>query len=244
VTPAAIYLRVSKDDGSQTVENQRPEVMQMATGRGYEVAPEHIYEDQASGAKGREGRPALDRLLDAAARGKFRAVFVWALDRLSRDDSYTGGAALLGELDRYNVAVLSHQETWLDTSGPFRVVLVSFAMLIAADFRRRLIARTNAGIDRSRAQLKKSGRYWNERKKKFITHIGRAPSQASDALIDAAAGHRRRAPNDGWRVIARSMRLRGFENVPSATTLRRLCTKRYPDLPTGAEPFGGRRPRR
>jgi len=220
--PAAIYLRVSKDDGTQTVENQRPDVQQMAAARGYVVAPDHVYEDRASGAKGREARPALDRLLDDAARGKFRAVFVWALDRLSRDDSYTGGAALLGELDRYNVAVLSHQETWLDTSGPFRGVLVSFAMLIAADFRRRLIARTNAGIARARREGTKSGK-----------PIGRPPVPASDQLIDAAAGHRRRAPQDGWRVIARSMRLRGFQNVPNATTLRRLCTKRFPDLPAG-----------
>lgn len=219
---AAVYLRVSKDDGSQTVANQRPEVMQMASGRGYSVALEHVYEDDDSGAKGRDERPALDRLMNAAARGKFSAVFVWSLDRFSRDDSFHGGALMLGDLDRFGVALLSHQQTWMDTSGPFRTGLVQFALCMAADERKKLIERTKRGIDRARREGTRSGK-----------SIGRQPAQASTALL-ARARALRLASLDAppsWREIAGQLGADGFVNVPNHATLGRLCTKAYPDLP-------------
>lgn len=224
MTPAAIYLRVSKDDGSQTTDNQRPAVVQMAAGRGYNVSPAHIYVDEASGGKGREERPALDRLLVAAARGEFRAVLIWALDRLSRDDSYSGGAAMVAELDRLSVAVISYQETWMDTSGPFRTVLVQFSMLIAADFLRRLKARTHAGIDRARGQLQQNGRYWNARKSKWVTHIGRKRAEVAPAVLDRAA--ELYAELHSWRAVARALRLSGVQGLPSHATLALRCAGR------------------
>lgn len=206
--PAAVYLRVSKDDGSQTVDNQRPEVMQMAEGRGFVVEPTYIYVDEASGAKGREGRPSLDALMNAAARGKFRAVFVWALDRFSRDDSFLGGLLMIGELDRYGVSLLSHQETWADTAGPFRSVLVHISMKLAASERRRLIERTRAGLARARAEGKR---------------LGRPPALASDTLLDAA--EELRALGKGWRAVEAGLRQR-FATVPSFPTLARLVQTR------------------
>jgi len=215
VTPAAVYLRVSKDDGSQTTDNQRPEVMQMAAGRGYEVA--QVYEDEASGAKGVDERPALRRLLDDAARGKFRAVFVWRLDRLSRDDTFRGGLMFLSELDRFGVAVLSHQETWIDSAGPFRAVLVQISLTLAAEERRTLIARTKAGIARARAQGK---------------HVGRPRAQMSEALIARAvelragapiAPGRPSVPGRTWRDVRALLAAEGFAGVPSHPTLARAC---------------------
>ena len=44
-----------------------------------------VFEDAGlSGAKGREGRPALDKLLKDAQRRRFDVVMVWALDRFGR----------------------------------------------------------------------------------------------------------------------------------------------------------------
>jgi DNA invertase Pin-like site-specific DNA recombinase len=223
VKPAAVYLRVSRDDGTMSVENQRPEVMQMAAGRGYAVAPEHVFTDAESGAKGRDERPALDAMMDAAARGKFEAVFIWRLDRLSRDDTAYGGALLLADLDRFNVATLSHQQTWLDTAGPFRTPLVQFAFSMAADERKTLIDRTKRGIARARREGKV---------------IGRPPALASAALLGRA--RELRAPERGlgeppatWRYVARQLAKEGFANVPNFATLARLCTKTYPDTPRG-----------
>ena len=55
-----IYLRVSTD--SQTTDNQRIELEAVAARSGWQVIG--IYEDAGiSGAKGRDKRPGLDRLI-------------------------------------------------------------------------------------------------------------------------------------------------------------------------------------
>ena len=57
---AAIYLRVSTD--AQTTENQRHQLEAIAERRGWPVVK--AYEDHAiSGAKSRNGRPALDQMM-------------------------------------------------------------------------------------------------------------------------------------------------------------------------------------
>src|SRR5690242_13835355 len=78
---AAIYVRVSTD--KQTVENQVRELRQIAERRGWQVIEQ--YSDAGiSGAKGRENRPGLDRMLKDAQRRKFDVVMAWAIDRLGR----------------------------------------------------------------------------------------------------------------------------------------------------------------
>jgi DNA invertase Pin-like site-specific DNA recombinase len=166
--------------------------------------------------------------LDAAARGKFAAVLVWKLDRFSRDDSFLGGVLMIGELDRFGVALLSHQQTWIDTAGPFRNVFVQLSITLAAEERRTLIERTKRGIDRARREGTRSGKA-----------IGRPRAQASAALLARAAQLRRLNPDRGWRYVVGMLEAGGFANVPNHATLCRLCTKAYPDLPRG-EPGWGR----
>jgi hypothetical protein len=55
------YMRVSKADGSQTLDLQRDALL--AAG----VAPGHLYEDQASGK--RDNRPGLEACLKALRQG-------------------------------------------------------------------------------------------------------------------------------------------------------------------------------
>jgi DNA invertase Pin-like site-specific DNA recombinase len=62
---AAIYLRVSSD--KQTIENQRPEVEQLARARGYTLAA--VYEEQASAAR---HRPEYEAMLKDAKKGPSR----------------------------------------------------------------------------------------------------------------------------------------------------------------------------
>src|SRR5260370_19086105 len=73
---AALYVRGSRSDGSQSLDNQRPEVEQLARARGFEIA--HVYEEQASAAK---KRPVFDAMMAGARRGRFRALVVWPLGR-------------------------------------------------------------------------------------------------------------------------------------------------------------------
>src|SRR5699024_9024270 len=69
------YMRVSKTDGSQTTDLQLDALL--ATG----VAPDHLYEDKASGKK--EDRPELASCLKALRPGD--TLLVWKLGRLGRD---------------------------------------------------------------------------------------------------------------------------------------------------------------
>lgn len=60
MTRVALYLRVST--GEQSVDNQRRELLETAAHRGWQIIGE-FSDDGISGAKGRDKRPAFDRLL-------------------------------------------------------------------------------------------------------------------------------------------------------------------------------------
>src|SRR4051794_24788929 len=69
------YMRISKADGSQTLDLQRDALL--ATG----VEPGHLYEDQASDKH--DNRPGLEACLKALRQGD--TLVAWKLDRLGRD---------------------------------------------------------------------------------------------------------------------------------------------------------------
>ena len=146
---AALYLRVSTD--RQSTENQRPEVEQLARARGYTVA--HVYEEQASAAK---HRPMYEQMLKNARRGKFDVLVVWAIDRFGR--SMNGNLTDVLELDRIGVTVVSVRESWLDTGGPVRNLLIAIFSWVAEQERSRLVERTKAGMDAARRRGAKIGR--------------------------------------------------------------------------------------
>jgi DNA invertase Pin-like site-specific DNA recombinase len=81
VKRAALYVRVSTD--GQTLENQTRELRQIAERRGWQVV-ETFGDAGISGAKGRDKRPGLDRMLKAACRREFDIVMCWSIDRLGR----------------------------------------------------------------------------------------------------------------------------------------------------------------
>ena len=76
-----MYVRVSTD--GQTVENQTRELDEVASRHGWEVV--EVFADEGiSGAKGRDQRPAFDRLCMGIARREFDMVAAWSVDRLGR----------------------------------------------------------------------------------------------------------------------------------------------------------------
>jgi len=97
----ALYIRVSS--GDQNAEMQRNELTEYAKFRKWEVA--ETYSDTMSGAKDR--RPALDRLMADAKRGKFEIVVVWRCESI--DTSTPTGKmiftilASVAELERYTI---------------------------------------------------------------------------------------------------------------------------------------------
>lgn len=148
----ALYLRVST--GEQTTQNQCQELEAVARARGWVITG--IYEDHGvSGAKARQQRPQLDRLLKDAVRGRFDLLAAWAVDRLGR--SLQDLVATLGDLQAAGVGLYLHRQA-VDTSTPSGRAM--FGMLgVFAEFERAMIQeRVKTGLERARRAGKVLGR--------------------------------------------------------------------------------------
>jgi DNA invertase Pin-like site-specific DNA recombinase len=152
----AIYARVST--GAQTVQNQLRELREIADRHGWIVAAEFT-DNGISGAKGRDQRPGLDKMLKAVARREIDLVAAWSVDRLGR--SLQDLLGFLGELHAKGVDLYLHQQG-LDTSTPAGKALFQM-MGVFAEFERAMIReRVRAGLERAKAQGKKLGRRRND----------------------------------------------------------------------------------
>ncbi|MBX3697014.1 MAG: recombinase family protein [Dokdonella sp.] len=152
MTKAAIYLRVSTD--GQTTEHQRRELAEVAARRGWEVV--EFYEDAGiSGSKGRDKRPALDRMLKDATRKRFDVIAAWSVDRLGRSLPHL--VEMLGEIHGVGCDLYLHQQA-VDTATPSGRAL--FGMMgVFAEFERAMIReRVMAGLATARKRGVKLGR--------------------------------------------------------------------------------------
>jgi DNA invertase Pin-like site-specific DNA recombinase len=148
----ALYVRVSTD--GQTVENQRCDLKASAKRHGWRIV-ETFDDNGVSGAKSRDERPAMRRLMEGVARKDFDLVAAWSVDRLGR--SLQDLVGFLGELQAKGVDLFLHKQG-LDTSTPAGKAM--FQMLgVFSEFERAMIQeRVRAGLARARAQGKKLGR--------------------------------------------------------------------------------------
>ncbi len=142
------YMRVSKADGSQTVDLQRDALVTAG------VTKKRMYEDQASGKK--DDRPGLYACLKALREGD--TLIVWKLDRLGRDLTHL--VNLIQDLSKRGVKlkVLTGQGASIDTTtASGKLVFGIFAAL--AEFEAALISeRTRAGLAAARARGRVGGR--------------------------------------------------------------------------------------
>jgi DNA invertase Pin-like site-specific DNA recombinase len=148
----AIYTRVSTD--GQSVENQRRELLAVAERGGWEVVQE--YSDHGiSGAKGRDKRPAFDRMLKGATRREFDMIAAWSVDRLGRSLQHL--VAFLGEVRGAGVDLYLHQQA-LNTSTPAGKAMFQMCGVFAEFERSMIVERVNAGLRRAKAAGKVLGR--------------------------------------------------------------------------------------
>lgn len=145
----AIYLRVSTD--SQTVENQRLELLAVAERLGWTIVAE-LADEGISGAKGRDQRPAFDRLMKMVARKEIDLIACWSVDRLGR--SLQNLIGFLGEINERGVDLYLHTQG-LDTSTSAGRAMFSMLSVFAEFERSILRERIMAGLRRS---TKKAGR--------------------------------------------------------------------------------------
>jgi DNA invertase Pin-like site-specific DNA recombinase len=149
---AAIYVRVSTD--KQTVENQVAALRQIAERRGWQVVEQ--YSDAGiSGAKGRDGRPGLDQMLNDAQRRKFDVVMSWAIDRLGR--SLIDLLGTIQTLETCGVDLYLDQQS-IDTTTPAGKLMFQVCGAFGEFERSMIRQRINAGLKRAVAQGKQLGR--------------------------------------------------------------------------------------
>ena len=148
----ALYLRVSTS--GQTVENQKQELKEAAERHGWSIVA--TFKDEGiSGAKGRDKRPAFDKLCKAITRHEFDLVAAWSVDRIGR--SLQNLVGFIEELKASNVGLYLHQQG-LDTTTPGGRALFGMSSVFAEYEREMIIERTKAGLARARAQGKHIGR--------------------------------------------------------------------------------------
>lgn len=147
-----LYARVSTD--RQTTENQLQELRAVGERLGWEIVGEYI--DQGiSGAKGRDQRPAFDKLLKGAMRKEFDLIAAWSVDRLGR--SLQDLVGFLGEIHSKGVNLYLHQQG-LDTTTPAGKAMFQM-MGVFAEFERAMIQeRVKSGLARAKADGKTLGR--------------------------------------------------------------------------------------
>ena len=142
------YMRVSKADGSQTLDLQRDALA------AYGVQQSNLYEDYASGKL--DDRPGLQSCLKALRQND--TLLVWKLDRLGRDLNHL--IKIIDDLEKRGVGfkVLTGYGVDIDTTtANGRLIFSIFASL--AVYERELISeRTKAGLASARARGRKGGR--------------------------------------------------------------------------------------
>jgi len=156
----SIYTRVSTNQ--QDTANQTAVLTDWAKQRGFDIAK--VYEEKESAWKAGHQR-VLASLIDDARKGRFQAVLVWALDRLSRE----GALAILSLVHRLStcgVKVLSYQESWSEAPGEVAELLYALTGWVARMESQRRSERTKAGLARVKAQGRRLGRPLGSRDKR------------------------------------------------------------------------------
>jgi DNA invertase Pin-like site-specific DNA recombinase len=147
-----VYLRVSTME--QTTDNQRLDLQRVGEQRGWNIV--ETYTDHGvSGSKGRDKRPAFDKLCKDATKGKLDIVAAWSIDRLGRSLQHV--VTFLNDLSAINVDLYLHQQS-VDSSTPGGKAMLSMCAVFAEFERNIIIERVTAGMARARSQGKTFGR--------------------------------------------------------------------------------------
>jgi len=153
---AALYLRISTQDGRQTEENQRRELKSLLDREGYDLVGEFV--DHESGRKGRRSRSGFNEMFEAAERGDFDILVFWSLDRFSRE-GIRKTIHYLQQLEAVGVHFRSYTEPYLNTDNELVSHILLAVMSYFAEYEAKKISRrTKAGLERAREEGKQVGR--------------------------------------------------------------------------------------
>src|SRR5262249_4579467 len=173
---AALYVRVSSD--SQTVENQLRELRRAVE---YETWREvAVYTDQGiSGVKGRDERPGLDQMLEAAKAREFDVVMVWSIDRLGR--SVKGLIDTVQLIHKARVDLFLMRER-IDTTTDTGELLFNIMGALARFERKTIRRRAEAGLERVKEELATKGAFTARKSGIVRKHLGRPKVEEAKLL--------------------------------------------------------------
>ena len=149
----ALYCRVSTSDKNQTTENQIRELKSYCKRMDYEIVK--IYEDEVSGAKSREKRPAYNALCKDAFRKNFELIIGWDVSRFGR--SMKEFVHFLSDMDDRGIGVVA-VKNGLDTSSSTGRLMMKMIGCLEEWNREMLVERTKSGLARTVANGTKLGR--------------------------------------------------------------------------------------
>jgi DNA invertase Pin-like site-specific DNA recombinase len=152
-TKVALYCRVSTSTKDQTTENQLRELTAYCDRMGYEIIK--IYEDEVSGAKAREKRPAYNEMCQDAFLKKFDVIIGWDVSRFGR--SMKEFITFLSEMDENQIGVIAVKNGLATNSSSGRMMMKMIGVMEEWN-REMLIERTRAGLARTVANGTKLGR--------------------------------------------------------------------------------------
>ena len=152
-TRCGIYCRVSTSTKDQTTENQLRELNSYCDRMGYEVVK--VYEDEVSGAKSRESRPAYSKLCTDAFQKRFDLIIGWDVSRFGR--TMKEFVHFLSDMDEKGIGVIA-VKNGLDTSSSSGRMMMKLIGVLEEWNREMLIERTRAGLARTVANGTKLGR--------------------------------------------------------------------------------------
>lgn len=183
----ALYARVSTDQQSASLENQKRMLGEIAERRGWTVV--EVYADEGiSGAKGRDKRPALDAMLNDAGRRRFDVVMAWAIDRVGR--SLIDLLTIIQHLEACGVDLYLDQQN-IDTTTPMGRLLFQVTGAFA-EFERSLIReRVKAGLERIQVKVRRGEKYVSKKSGIARARLGRpgaSPEQVARARALLAGG--------------------------------------------------------
>lgn len=137
MTPAVLYLRISKDsDSSGSIENQRTSLQQYATRAGWTIVDEFVDLDRSGADESREG---LWAAVAAVPRGGVLAVA--SLDRLARDNMIL--AVVRHKLKSRSATIVSLREP-MPSNDALAEMITTILGAVAAYERALIAARTKS----------------------------------------------------------------------------------------------------
>src|SRR5215469_14670487 len=175
----ALYSRVSTKDKGQDVRNQTEQLREFCERQGWQIVQEFM--DRASGKRG--DRVQFQAMFEAASRREFDAVLFWSLDRFTREGTLPT-LQYLQQLDSYGVAYRSFTESWIDSLGPFKDVVLALLATLANQGRVRLSERVTVGLARARKEGRIGGR------PRLVVSAAKIHKLADQGLSDVEIGHR------------------------------------------------------